>query len=103
MATTRDERHPVSWEDLLAAISPRRGLDRADLQKAITAIVAAQQEGQITDADAQELIKVLVGIAASGQFNVMVNDFFTPDARGRLGGYLGNRGITHGFRRRSLI
>lgn len=104
MTTTRNERLPVSWDDLMAAISPRRGLAGDDLRRAIAAIAVAQQEGQITAEEAAEIIKVLVGIAMSSQVNTMVNDFFTPDARGRLGGHLGNRGSAlQGSRGISLI
>lgn len=85
MATIRNEQLPVSWDDLLAAISPRRGISNADLQRAVTAITAAQQEGQITAEEAAELIKVLLAAMLSGRVNTMVNEFFTPDARGRLG------------------
>lgn len=104
MTTTRNEPPPISWDDLLAAISPRQGLAGADLQRAVTAITAAHQEGQITAAEAAEIIKVLIGIRMSAQVNTMVNDFFTPDAHGRLGGHLGSRGFgPRGSRRFSLL
>ena len=94
----------ITYDDLLAAISPRRGLAGDDLRRAIAAVSDAQQEGQITAEEAAEIIKVLVGIAMSSQVNIMVNDFFTPDARGRLGGHLGNRGVApQGSRGLSLI
>lgn len=85
MTIARNELPPVSWDDLLSAISPRRGLTNADLQRAVAAVAAAQQEGRITDKDAAELIKALAAVAMSGQVNAMVGDFFTPDTRGRLG------------------
>lgn len=85
MTITRNELPPVSWDDLLSAISPQRGLTSADLQRAVAAIATAQQEGRITDKDAAELIKMLAAVAMSGQVNAIVGDFFTPDAQGRLG------------------
>ena len=104
MTTTRNELPPVSWDDLLAAISPRRGLAGDDLRRVIEAIVAAQQGGQITEEEAEEIIKALLAVAMSGQVNALVNDFFTPDVYGRLGGHLGNRGFgLQGSRRFSLL
>ena len=85
MATDRNEIPPVSWDDLLSAISPQRGFAGADLRRAVAAIAAAQQEGRITDKDAAELTRMLAAVAVSRQVNAMVSDFFTPDARGRLG------------------
>lgn len=104
MTTTRNEDVPVSWDDLVAAVRPRRGLAGDDLRRAVAAVAAAQQEGQITAAEAAEIIKALLAIAMSGQVNAMVNDFFTPDARGRFGGHPGNRVFgLQGSRRFSLI
>ena len=85
MATDRNEIPPVSWDDLLSAISPQRGFANADLRRAVAAIAAAQQEGRITDKDAAELTRMLAAVAVSRQVNAMVGDFFTPDAHGRLG------------------
>ena len=99
MTTTRNELPPVSWDDLLSAISPQRGLTNADLQRAITAVAAAQQEGRITDKDATELIKMLAAVAMNGQVNAIVGDFFTPDNQGRLGIRFGGGGFSrHGHR-----
>ena len=70
----------------------------------IEAVVAAQQGGQITAEEAAEIIKALLAVAMSGQVNALVNDFFTPDVYGRLGGHLGNRGFgLQGSRRFSLL
>ena len=89
MATARNELPPVSWDDLRSAISPQQGFAGQDLQRAVSAIAAAQQEGRITDKDAAELIKMLAAVAVSRQVNAMVGDFFTPDARGRFGSRFG--------------
>lgn len=94
MTIARNELPPVSWDDLLSAISPRRGLTNADLQRAVAAVAAAQQEGRITDKDAAELIKALAAVAMSGQVNAMVGDFFTPDTQGRLGVRFGGGGFS---------
>lgn len=102
MTITRNELPPVSWDDLLSAISPRRGLTNADLQRAVTAIAAAQQEGRITDNDAAEFIKMLAAVAMSGQVNAIVGDFFTPSGHGRLGASYGNVGFSQNQRRFSF-
>ena len=94
MTITRNEHLPVTWDDLVSALRPRRGLSGADLQRAIDAVTTAQQEGHITDKDAAELIKVLVAVAMSGRINATVNDFFTPDAPGRLGSRFGGGGFS---------
>ena len=100
----RQERtSPVSWDDLLLAISPQRGFDNADLRRVIDAITTAQQEGHITDEDAEELLKVLLAAVVSGRVNAMVGDFFTPDARGHLGARFGKRVFPSHSRRFSLI
>ena len=65
----------MSWDDLLLAISPQRGFDNADLRRVIDAITTAQQEGHITDEDAEELLKVLLATVVSGRVNAMVGDF----------------------------
>ena len=102
MAITRNELPPVSWDDLLSAISPQRGFASADLRRTIEVITAAQQEGQITDKDAEELIKFLLATMISGRVNAMVGDFFMPDAQ-RLGGRFGERGFPQHSRHFSLI
>ena len=98
MAITRNELPPVSWDDLLSAISPQRGFTNADLRRAISAISTAQQEGRISDEQAEELIKMLAAVAVSGQVNALVGDFFTPDAHGRLGLRFGRGSLRHGYR-----
>lgn len=81
MAATRDERLPVSWNDLLAAISPQRGFSNTDLPRAIGALIAARQEDRLTDAEAAELIKMLVAVAVSGEVNAIVDNFSRPTPR----------------------
>ena len=103
MAITRNELPPVSWDDLLSAISPQRGFANADLRRTIEAVTAAQQEGRITDKDAEELLKVLFAAVISGRVNAMVGDFFTPNAQ-RPGSRFGERSShQHSGRRFSLI
>ena len=92
MTTATSKLPPISWDDLLSAISPQQGLANADLRRAITAVATAQQEGRITDKDAAELIKMLAAVAVNRQVNAMVADFFTPDAQGRLGTRFGGMG-----------
>ena len=94
MTTATNKLPPVSWDDLLSAISPQRGFTSADLQRAVTAVATAQQEGRITDEQAEEAIKMLAAVAISGQVNAMVSDFFTPDAQGRLGIRFGRGGFS---------
>ena len=93
----------LTYDDLLAAISPRRGVTGAELQRAIAAVVAVQQEGEITAQEAAEIIKVMFALAMSGQVNAIVNDFFTPDARGRWGGGFGGPAIGPRHNRISLF
>ena len=83
----------LTYDDLLAAISPRRTLAGADLKRAIDAVVAVQQEGKITAEEAAEIIKVLLAVAVGGQVNAIVSDFFTPGARGPLGGGFGGPAV----------
>lgn len=79
----------LTYDDLLAAIRPRQGISNADLQRAVTAIGAAQQEGKLTAEEAAELIKVMLAFTISSRVNATVNDFFTLGAHGRLGAGLG--------------
>ena len=100
MTTARNELPPVSWDDLLLAISPQRGIANTEVRRFIEAVTVAQQEGRITDEDVEELIKVMVAAAVSGRVNAIVGDFFTPDAHGRLGvrsGRVGFHRPGHGF------
>lgn len=103
MTTTRNELPPVSWDDLLSAISPQRGLNNDDLRRVIEVITAAQQEGHITAEEAAEIIRVLLAAAMSGQVNALVNDFFTPDARRHLGVGFGGQTTPQHNRRFALL
>ncbi len=102
MTITRNELPSVSWDDLLSAISPQRGFANADLRRTIEAITAAQQEGEITDKDAEELLKVLLAAVISGRVNAMVGDFFMPNAH-RPGDRFGEGGFHQHSRHFSLI
>ena len=95
---------PVSWDDLLSAISPQRGFANTDIQRFINAVTTARQEGHITDEELEDLIKMLAAVVMSGQVNAIVGDFFTPYAPGHLGGRFGEHSsLRQGHRRFSLI
>ena len=60
MATARNERHTVSWDDLLAAVNPPPAPEKMDVWEAVDAVTDALMAGQISKAEAQDLIRELL-------------------------------------------
>ena len=79
---------PLAWDDLMSAIAPRRGMSADELEQAIANVVDHYRAGRINAAQSAELIRILAAVRISAQVNQMVNDFFTPDDRGRLGRFI---------------
>ena len=85
MADTRDERHPVSWEDLLAAINPPKKTPEELYESALDEVIVAWQEGILTDAEADDLIQELISAKIHYEMRGIISDAFSPDM-GRLAG-----------------
>ena len=85
MASTRDERPPVSWADLLAAINPPKKTPEELYERALDGIIAAWQEGKLTDAEADELVQELISARIHYEMRGIINDALSPDM-GRLAG-----------------
>ncbi len=82
MAATRDEHPPVSWEDLLAAISPPEATAEENLRHIIEVGASLHQEGYITNEEMEDLIKIALAVAINDEVNAVVTDFFSPGSRG---------------------
>ncbi len=85
MATTRNELRPVSWKDLLSAISPPKATPEELYELALDEITAAWQEGHLTDAEADGLIKELPSARMHYEIRGMIDDAFSPDIGRRIG------------------
>ena len=82
MTTTRNA-PSVSWDDLLAAISPQPPPPAERLRNALTAIAELQAAGHISAADAETLTKAVIAARINGEITAMVSDYFAPDHRRR--------------------
>ena len=82
MAITRNA-PPLSWDDLLAAISPQPPSPADRLRNALTAIAELQAAGHISAADAETLTKAVIAARINGEITAMVSDYFAPDHRHR--------------------
>lgn len=91
MAITRNA-PPISWDDLLAAISPQPPSPAERLRNALTAIAELQAAGHISAADAETLTKAVIAARINGEITAMVSDYFAPDHRRRP-----NDAYDHGF------
>ena len=91
MAITRNA-PPISWDDLLAAISPQPPSPAERLRNALTAIAELQGAGHISAADAETLTKAVIAARINGEITAMVSDYFAPDHRRRP-----NDAYDHGF------
>ena len=91
MAITRNA-PPLSWDDLLAAISPQPPSPAERLRNALTAIAELQAAGHISASDAETLTKAVIAARINGEITAMVSDYFAPDHRRRP-----NDAYDHGF------
>ena len=81
MAINSRERPPVSWDDVLAAINPPRQTPEEMYEGALDEITAAWREGQLTEAEADELIRALMGARVRYEIGKMIDYAFTPSTR----------------------
>ena len=79
MATTRDKRVPVSWEDLLAAINPPKATPEELYERALDSIVADWRAGHITEDEAEAMLQKLMSARVRYEIRGMINDTFAPD------------------------
>ena len=91
MAITRNA-PPLSWDDLLAAISPQPPSPAERLRNALTTIAELQAAGHISAADAETLTKAVIAARINGEITAMVSEYFAPDHRRRP-----NDAYDHGF------
>lgn len=83
MATTRDERQPVTWEDLLAAINPSEESQEENVWRAIDEVTAAWQDGYITHEEATALIRLLMSANVEYEMGRIIGDAFSSNERGK--------------------
>ena len=79
MAATRNECFPTSWEDLLAAINPPKKTPEELYELALDEVIAAWQEGNLTDEDADELIEELISARVRYEMRGIISDALSPD------------------------
>ena len=85
MTTAKDVLPNLTWDDLLEAINPAPPSLEERLRRALVVIIKGWEEGQLTDAQASELIQAIVTAQEKRRVNEMfseiVDDFFTPRRR----------------------
>ena len=81
MATARNERHPVSWEDLRAIITPPNGRQEDDIWRAIDDIVVALQDGRITYEEAKAFIEMVMAANVDYEMREIIANAFSSDKR----------------------
>ena len=79
--TTRNEHSPVSWEEVLLAIFPQEGLDSESIRSIVRVIGEARDNGQASDEQVEEVLKLLIASSARHEVNTMLSNFFTPSVR----------------------
>lgn len=85
MAAARNERYPVTWDDLQAAIDPPEEPEDRDVWEAIDEVMDALQQGQITAAEAQGHIRELLNANVDYDLRGMIADALAPSDRERSG------------------
>jgi hypothetical protein len=104
MVTTRDERVPVSWEQVLRAANPSPALNKLAFKELIHAVNEARESGEATDEQIQDLVKVFIASSVNLEIHSMIETFFTPSERGHTRNQRRVRDIrnviAHGGRRR---
>ena len=83
MATTRDERHPVSWEDLLAVINPPQKTPEELYELALDEIMTAWREGHLSAEEADTLINELLSARMQYELRGVFNAVFSTPESGR--------------------
>lgn len=82
MATTRDKRVPVSWEDLLAAINPPKATPEELYELALDEVVMAWREGRLTAEEADDLINELLAARLQYELRGVFSAVFNTDESG---------------------
>ena len=81
MALVKNDTDGLTLDDLLEAVNPSRTSLEERFRRALVSTIKYWQGGQLTDEQAEVLIKAIVSASVNRQVNEMVNDFFTPRNR----------------------
>ena len=95
MAMSKNGIEHLTLDDLLAIINPPKQTPEELYGRALDEVIAAWQEGNLTDAEADELILELISARIHYEMRGIISDAFSPD----MGRPAGN----HRRRRFSLI
>ena len=83
MATANITAADITLDDLLEAINPQPPTMDERIQHALSMVTQYHQEGKISDADAEAIIKVLLDLKTNLEVNLMIAEVFTPKNRRR--------------------
>lgn len=83
MATANISTANITLDDLLEAINPQPPTLDERIQRAVSVVAQFHQEGKISNADAEAIIKVLLNIKDNLEINQMISEVFTPKNRRR--------------------
>lgn len=93
MGTANISAASITLDDLLEAINPQPLTLDERIQRALSVVTQYHQEGKISGADADAIIKVLLDVKANLEFDLMVAEVFTPKNR-RRGSDFSRRGFS---------
>lgn len=85
MVTTRDERIPMTLDQVLLAINPQQGLNKNRIRNVAEAINEARRDGESDIEEIEEVVKMLIASSVHAEVNNIIGSFFVPSGRSRLG------------------
>ena len=86
MATTNNDLPNWTWDDLLEAINPEPPTLDERIQRALAVVDHYHREGQLSDAEAEGLVGVLLDAGIAAEIGEIVTDYFTPHHQQRRNG-----------------
>lgn len=81
MATVKDDLANWTLDDLLEAINPAPPTLDERIQRALAVVDQYHREGQLSDAEAEGLVRVLLDAGIAVEIGEIVTDYFTPHHR----------------------
>lgn len=83
MAIAKNERPPVSWDDLLSAINPPPDPQEESVWQAIDEVATAWRDGHITHEEAATLIRMFMAANVGHDMRGMIDDAFSSNEEWR--------------------
>ena len=78
MALAKNDIERLTLDDLLKAINPSPPSLEERFRRALAGTIKHWQNGQLTDEQAETIIRAIVATSVNRQMNEIVSDFFAP-------------------------